>query len=147
LDIERAAFSSTLHLSLAHSAQDEVSTPNACLCLTHQKNTRIGTHTDIKELYNRIEETIASITKLNDALLTQQAVIALKGVSPLNDALNPVQKPTASLRELEVFNVQVAITDFSSSFKELEAEYMRVKSEEAVGKHVNQLLERIERNQ
>jgi hypothetical protein len=97
--------------------------------------------TDVQELSKRIEETIVSCTTLHDALLSQQAVIALKGITSLQDALNPIQKPTASLRELEVFNAQVAITDFSASFRELEAEYVRVRSEEDVGQQINKMLE------
>ena len=112
-----------------------------------QELSRIGSFTDAQELSNRIEETIASCTKLHDALLSQQAVIALKGVTPLKDALTPTEKPMGSLRELEVFNIQVAITDFSSSFKELEAEYVRVQSEDDVGQQISQMIERAENSQ
>lgn len=106
----------------------------------------LGSTPDMKELSTRLDEVLTSCRKVHDALVGRQAVLALKGVTPLKDSLHPVASPTAGIRELEVFNAQVAITDFSSSFEELEAEYIRVQSEEDLGQQISQILEKAEGN-
>jgi hypothetical protein len=112
-----------------------------------QEISKGGSFNDTQELSSRIEQTLASCTKLHDALLSQQAVVALRGVTPLKDAMTATQRPMGSLRELEVFNIQVAITEFSSSFRELEAEYVRVQSEEDVGRQLNQMIQKVANRQ
>ncbi len=51
---------------------------------------------------------------------------------------------TAGKRDVEVFNAQVAITDFSHSFAELEAEYTRLQSEGDVAREIGRILQKIE---
>jgi hypothetical protein len=82
------------------------------------------------------------MTKLHDALVGRQAVLALEEVGPLDEALAPVAAQLAGGSEAEVFNIQVAITDFSNSFAELESEYLRVQAEEDVVKQLKQLSRR-----
>jgi hypothetical protein len=109
-----------------------------------EQRATLGSTPDMKELSARLHESIASCGKVHDALVGRQAVLALKGVTPLKDSLHGVASPTSAIRELEVFNAQVSITDFSSSFAELEAEYVRVQSEEDLGQQMSQILEKAE---
>lgn len=102
----------------------------------------LGDTPDAADLSIRIDETLASCKKVHDGLVGRQAVLALKGISPLKDASRPVPIPTSERREMEVFNIQVAISDFSSSFEELEAEYARLQSEEDVAQEVGRIIER-----
>jgi len=102
----------------------------------------LGDTSDVRELSKRLDETIASYDKVREGLVARQAVLALQGVSPVREALGPVSYPTAGKREGEVFNAQVAITDFSSSFAELEAEYTRLQSEGDVAEEIGRILER-----
>ncbi|MDQ3803751.1 MAG: hypothetical protein M3416_08005 [Acidobacteriota bacterium] len=104
----------------------------------------LGSVPDIEELAQRLSEIQESMRKLRDALIGRQAVLALKGITPLDDALAPVSPPVAAIRESEVFNIQVAITDFSASFDELESEYVRVQSEEDVAQKVSEIINRAE---
>jgi hypothetical protein len=106
----------------------------------------LGSATDIEELSQRLSEIQESTHKLRDALVGQQAVLALKGITPLDEALSPISRPVAAIRETEVFNTQVAITDFSSSFDELESEYIRLQSEEDVAEKVSEIIRRSEGN-
>jgi hypothetical protein len=102
----------------------------------------LGSVPEIDELSQRLHDIQESTGRLRDALVGQQAVLALKGITPLDDALNPISPPIAAIRESEVFNMQVAITDFSASFNELESEYVRVQTEEDVGQKVSEIMNR-----
>lgn len=101
-----------------------------------------GSTLEMQQLLERLDETLLSCWKIHEALVGRQAVIALEGVAPLKDAVLPTSTPLGTLKSLEAFNSQVAITDFSSSFEELEAEYFRMKSEEELGQQVEQILKR-----
>jgi hypothetical protein len=103
----------------------------------------LGDTSDVKELAARLEETLESYRKVHEGLVARQAVLALQGVSPVREALSPASYPTAGKREGEVFNAHVSITDFSSSFAELEAEYIRLQSEGDVAQEVGRILERV----
>src|SRR6185312_33693 len=102
----------------------------------------IGDTSDFKELSTRLSETLVSCKRVHDGLVGRQAVLALKGLSPLQDAPAPVPGPTAERRAIEVFNTEVALTDFSTSFAELESEYTRLQSEDNVAQEIRSLLER-----
>ena len=80
------------------------------------------------------------MSKLHEAFLGRQAVLALQDINPVEDAVTPVLPPIKALKESDVFNIQVAITDFSDSFKELESEYMRVQAEEDIAKQVDNII-------
>lgn len=98
-----------------------------------------GTLPELEELSRRVDETLESCRKMHDGLVARQAVLALKGVSPLGDAASAPPAPVAGRREMEVFNIQTAITDFSSSFTELEAEYARLRAEDEVAEEMNRI--------
>lgn len=102
----------------------------------------LGDTPDVKELTSRLEETLDSYRKVHEGLVARQAVLALQGVSPVREALSPASYPTGGKREGEVFNAQVAITDFSSSFAELEAEYARLQGEADVSQEISRILEK-----
>lgn len=93
-----------------------------------------------KELTQRLRDIQSSIKKLHDAYLGKQAVLALQDINPVDDASNPILPPVKAIQESEVFNIQVSITDFSESFKELESEYMRVQAEEDIAKQVDKII-------
>jgi hypothetical protein len=79
----------------------------------------------------QIEDTEESCNKIREALLSQQATRALRGISPIEDTLKlPSSKEIAYA--VDTFNIQSTLTDFSESFEELENEYRRVQSESEV---------------
>lgn len=102
----------------------------------------LGGVSEIEELARRLSEIQESMGKLRDALVGRQAVLALQGITPLEEALTPLSSPVAAIRESEIFNIQVAITDFSASFDELESEYIRVQSEEDVAQRIGEIFHR-----
>jgi hypothetical protein len=79
---------------------------------------------------DRLKQALESCDKLREALIVQQAALAVKGIAPMDDALAPTMTPMDSLKSLDVFNARAAIGEFSSAFSELEAEYSRLRSEE-----------------
>jgi len=85
----------------------------------------LGASAEAEELVRKVEETLGSAAKIHEALLSRQAVLTLRELGPTPDALEAPLAEEGALREVEVFNIQVAITDFSSSLEELEAEYAR----------------------
>lgn len=78
----------------------------------------------------RLRQALASCDKLREALIVQQAALAVKGIAPMDEALTPTLAPTEALKSLDVFNARAAIGEFNSAFGELEAEYARLRSEE-----------------
>lgn len=107
-----------------------------------QQKSVLGDVSEVKELSERLSEINESMVKLHDALVSRQAVLALQEVSPLSDAITNVPPPIKAIRESEIFNIHVAITDFSASFKELESEYARVQAEEDVAGEVDKIINR-----
>jgi hypothetical protein len=95
---------------------------------------------DFRELSIRLEETMVSCKRVHDGLVGRQAVLALKGLSPLEETAMAIPSPTAERKATEVFNTEVALTDFSTSFEELEGEYARLQSEGQVAQEINRLL-------
>jgi len=79
---------------------------------------------------DRLKQSLASCIKLREALIFQQAALAVKGIAPMDDALVPAMAPTESLKNLDLFNARATLGEFSSAFSELEAEYSRLKSED-----------------
>jgi hypothetical protein len=96
----------------------------------------------VAELSQRVRDFERSMKTLQDALVGRQAVLAIKGISPLDDAIAPIAAPVLELRKSEVFNIQVAITDFSTSFQELESEYARIQTEEDVSMKIRDIDQR-----
>ncbi|MDX1933861.1 MAG: hypothetical protein SFU56_14780 [Capsulimonadales bacterium] len=79
---------------------------------------------------SRLKQALESCDKLREALIVQQAALAVKGIAPMDESLNPMLSSSDSLKSLDVFNARAAIGEFSSAFSELEAEYARLRSEE-----------------
>lgn len=102
----------------------------------------LGDASELAELLQRVKGFERSIKTLQDAFVGQQAVLALKGLSPLEDAVASISAPVLALRKSEIFNIQVAITDFSSSFRELESEYARIQAEEDVSLKIGDIMNR-----
>jgi len=102
----------------------------------------LGDASELAELLQRVGDFERSLKTLQDAFVGQQAVLALKGISPLEDAVAPISAPILALRKSEIFNIQVAITDFSSSFRELESEYARIQAEEDVSLKIGNIMNR-----
>lgn len=79
----------------------------------------------------QLDETETSCEKLREVLLSRQAVLALRDISPLEESVKlPASKEL--VRETDIFNIQTTITDFTESFDELENEYRRLKSENEI---------------
>ncbi len=80
---------------------------------------------------SQLDETEMSFEQLREALLSRQAIRALREVSPVEENLN---LPNADniIHAAETFNIQTTLTDFSESFDELEREYQRLKAEENI---------------
>jgi len=78
----------------------------------------------------RLKTALDTCEKLREALIVQQAALAVKGIAPMDEALQPSLATNDALRSLDVFNARAAIGEFSSAFNELEAEYARLRSEE-----------------
>ena len=78
----------------------------------------------------RLKQALETCEQLREALIVQQAALAVKGIAPMDDALQPALAPLEALQTLDVFNARAAIGEFSSAFGELEAEYARLRSEE-----------------
>lgn len=90
----------------------------------------LGATGEVEDFERRVDETLQSCEKIHEALVGRQAELALRGLSPLQDALHDAGQLTPpTTGGIDVFNIQVSITDFSSSFDELEAEYRRVRDE------------------
>ncbi|MBC8101972.1 MAG: hypothetical protein H7Z41_05230 [Cytophagales bacterium] len=79
---------------------------------------------------DRLRQALAACAQLREALIVQQAALAVKGIAPMDEALHPAFGPADSLRSLDLFNARAALGEFSSAFGELEAEYARLRSEE-----------------
>ncbi len=90
-----------------------------------KQSAALGAPDEAEELGRKVEETLGSAAKIHEALLARQAVLTLRELGPAADALEAPLRDEGALREVEVFNIQVAITDFSASLEELEAEYAR----------------------
>lgn len=91
---------------------------------------------------SRLRAALDTCEQLRQALVVQQAALAVRGIAPVDEAMQPVLSPGASLKQLDLFNARAAIGEFSSAFGELEAEYARLQSEEEMAERV-QLVHRL----
>lgn len=94
---------------------------------------------ELKEYIERVNKILESSYKIHDALLAQRAIVVLKGIDPLEDALNQVNSSTDSIIGVEVFNAQIDLSDFSTAFNELETEYIRLKCDEDLASKLSQM--------
>lgn len=84
----------------------------------------------------QISETDASFEKLRESLLAKQATFAFRDLKPARENLSGSVDTAELIRESEVFNIQISITDFSDSFEELEREYQRLKAEDEISRNL-----------
>lgn len=78
----------------------------------------------------RLKQALETCEQLREALIVQQAALAVKGIAPMDEALQPALVSSDALQSLDIFNARAAIGEFTSAFGELEAEYARLRSEE-----------------
>ncbi len=83
------------------------------------------------EFLKNLDETSQSCEKLWEALLSKQALFALKDVQPINE-VGQILHAEELAHATETFNLQAKLTDFSESFDELEAEYKRLTADNEI---------------
>jgi hypothetical protein len=83
------------------------------------------------DFLKNLDETSQSCEKLWEALLSKQALFALKDVQPINE-LGSILHAEELAHATETFNLQAKLTDFSESFDELEAEYKRLTADDEI---------------
>jgi hypothetical protein len=83
------------------------------------------------EFLKNLDETSQSCEKLWEALLSKQALFALKDVHPTNE-IGQILHAEELAHATETFNLQAKLTDFSESFDELEAEYKRLTADDEI---------------
>lgn len=80
---------------------------------------------------SQLSETVDSCDKLREAILSRQAIRALRDISPIEESLKlPDSKDLA--HAADTFNIETTLTDFGESFEELEREYKRLRMENEV---------------
>ena len=103
--------------------------------LKEWENVDLNHLTEGARCVQRLKSALETCDKLREALIVQQAALAVRGIAPMDEALQPALAPTESLKALDVFSARAAIGEFSSAFSELEAEYARLRSEEELAEH------------
>jgi hypothetical protein len=83
------------------------------------------------DFLKNLNETSQSCEKLWEALLSKQALFALKDVQPTNE-IGQILHAEELAHATETFNLQAKLTDFSESFDELEAEYKRLTADDEI---------------
>lgn len=77
----------------------------------------------------KLRDTLGACDKLREALIVQQATLAVKGIAPIEETLQSAM-PGASLKSLDLFSARASLGEFNKAFDELESEYSRLRSEE-----------------
>lgn len=86
---------------------------------------------EARRCLERLRKALETCDQLREALIVEQARLAVRGIAPVEDALNAAQSTSgAALHALDVFNARAALGEFETAFDELEAEYNRLKSED-----------------
>ncbi len=83
------------------------------------------------DFLKNLDETSQSCEKLWEALLSKQALFALKDVQPTNE-IGTILHAEELAHATETFNLQAKLTDFSESFDELEDEYKRLTADDEI---------------
>jgi hypothetical protein len=83
------------------------------------------------DFLKNLDETSQNCEKLWEALLSKQALFALKDVQPINE-IGQILHAEELAHATETFNLQAKLTDFSESFDELEAEYKRLTADDEI---------------
>jgi hypothetical protein len=103
------------------------------------EKTDLASIPDGKRCITRIREGLEVCHQLRRALLAKQAALAVKNIAPLDEVLDPIAIP-AALGRLELLNARAAIGEFSSAFRDLEAEHERLQIEDDVSRELQQVL-------
>jgi hypothetical protein len=85
-----------------------------------------------KQCIARLQEALAAIQKLQEAMQAKQIALTVQGISRFDDETDMLLSRADSLGELAIFTTLSDLRLFSSSFQELEDEYFRLKSEEEI---------------
>jgi phosphatidylserine decarboxylase len=94
-------------------------------------NFPINVESERSDFLKNLDETSQSCEKLWEALLSKQALFALKDVQPTNE-IGQILHAEELAHATETFNLQAKLTDFSESFDELEAEYKRLTADDEI---------------
>ncbi len=86
----------------------------------------------------RLKKGLDTCEQVRRDILSQKAALAVQGLSPLDEQLQPAPSVTASLEDLDAFNELPDLGEFTSGFTALEAEYFRLKGEEEVYREFEQ---------
>ncbi len=78
----------------------------------------------------RLKNALVACDKLHEALIVQQAALAVRGIAPVDDTLSAPMAPLEGLSAMDAFNARAALGEFNKAFDELEGEYSRLRSEE-----------------
>ncbi len=79
---------------------------------------------------SRLRHALSACDKLHEALIVQQAALAVRGIAPVDDTLTAPLAPLDGLSAMDAFNARAALGEFNKAFDELEGEYSRLRSEE-----------------
>ncbi|MCX6369141.1 MAG: hypothetical protein NTX57_20880 [Armatimonadetes bacterium] len=86
---------------------------------------------EARRCLERLRNALESCDQLREALIVEQARLAVQGIAPVDDALTAtLGTNNTALHAMEVFNARAALGEFESAFDELEAEYNRLRSED-----------------
>ncbi|WP_395095293.1 hypothetical protein [Armatimonas sp.] len=92
---------------------------------------------EARRCLERLRNALESCDQLREALIVEQARLAVQGIAPVEEALtSTLGTGNAALHSLDVFNARAALGEFESAFDELEAEYNRLRSEDELAEKV-----------
>ena len=98
---------------------------------------------EARRCLERLRSALESCDQLREALIVEQARLAVQGIAPVDDALTVATGTSSTaLNALDVFNARAALGEFQSAFDELDAEYNRLKSEDELAQHTTTLVQR-----
>ncbi|HRH45397.1 MAG TPA: zinc ribbon domain-containing protein [Pyrinomonadaceae bacterium] len=84
-----------------------------------------------QQFLKQLKETSESCERLQEVLLSKQALRALQTVQPIEEFDLPMMTNEFS-QTIATFNIQTTLTDFSESFEQLENEYRRLLADNEV---------------
>ena len=87
---------------------------------------------------DRLREALDACDQLRQALLEQQAALAVQGISSLEETPSPIPELNEALESIDLFSARAEIGEFFSDFDALEEEYHRLQGEEEVEQLVEQ---------
>ncbi|WP_309685139.1 hypothetical protein [Armatimonas sp.] len=92
---------------------------------------------EARRCLERLRNALESCDQLREALIVEQARLAVQGIAPVEEALtSTLGTGNAAMHALDVFNARAALGEFESAFDELEAEYNRLRSEDELAEKV-----------